>query len=348
MATRPVDETARRWRTVLPTLAAAVLAVLLLGACTLPPPPGNGPLRYRDTVFSSVDVSSGIPYGSAPDANGNPVTLTLDLYQPHGDAQTGRPAVVWVHGGGFCCGSSTNTDVAALSRYFAQLGYVAVSINYRLLSPTGCGGGGTPSATCVNAAIAAQHDAQAAVRWLRVNASTYDIDPNRIAIGGTSAGAVTAIEVGERSDDPGDSGNPGPSSAVGAFVSISGGFPSPFDSAFANSGDAGGLFFHGTADTTVPYSWAVSTAAALYNVHVPVVFEALQGAGHVPWAQYSTLFEQQSDYWMYYMLDLAHAAGQPSPAATAFDRDLGRYLRRNPTWRHLADRLRHRYERARQ
>ena len=39
-------------------------------------------------------------------------------------------------------------------------------------------------------------DAQAAVRWFRANASTYGVDPTRIGIGGSSAGAVTSVEAG--------------------------------------------------------------------------------------------------------------------------------------------------------
>ena len=41
---------------------------------------------------------------------------------------------------------------------------------------------------CAAAVFDAQHDAQAAVRWLRANAATYGIDPDRIAIGGESGG----------------------------------------------------------------------------------------------------------------------------------------------------------------
>jgi len=343
--TRLADGLRGRWRTRLAVVIAAGMATVTLAACTLPPPPGAAPLRYRDQVFSSVDVTSGIPYGSAPDNNGNPVTLTLDMYQPHGDTQTLRPAIVWVHGGGFCCGSSTSSDVVQLSNYFAKLGYVAVSINYRLLVSTGCGGNGTPSSDCFNAALAAQHDAQAAVRWLRANATTYGIDPNRIAIGGTSAGAVTSILVGERADDPGDSGNPGYSSAVGGFVSISGGLPTSVASSFADKSDAPGLFFHGTADQTVPYQWGVATAGALYNAGVGVVFEPLDGAGHVPW-QYAQQFEEQSDYFLYDVMDLAHAAGQPATAAKAFDRQVQRYVARHPKWLGFEQRLRRRYQPA--
>ncbi|MBA3263524.1 MAG: alpha/beta hydrolase fold domain-containing protein [Thermoleophilaceae bacterium] len=58
-----------------------------------------------------------------------------------------------------------------------------------------------PTPVCENGALEAQHDAQAAVRWLRANAATYRIDPTRIAIGGGSAGAVTSLLVDWHPED---------------------------------------------------------------------------------------------------------------------------------------------------
>src|SRR5689334_22595458 len=59
MTNQPVsDRTRRRWRPRIATLGAALITALSLCACTLPAPPGNAPLRYRDQVFSNVDVTS--------------------------------------------------------------------------------------------------------------------------------------------------------------------------------------------------------------------------------------------------------------------------------------------------
>jgi dienelactone hydrolase len=298
---------------------AAVLAVaLVVTGCTVPRPPGDSPLRYRDQVFSNVGVTSDLQYGSAPDASGNPVTLRLDLYQPTGDTQTQRPALVWVHGGGFSGGDKSNTVPVDVANTFAKQGYVVVSINYRLLAPPSCTS--NPSqGVCTTAALEAQHDAQAAVRWLRANASTYRIDPARIGIGGESAGAITATLVGLHSEDVGSSGNPGFPSTVGGFVSVSGGLP---QGVFASPGDAFGLFFHGTADPIVPHTWSEQTFANMINAGVPAWLEEQEGAGHVPWAQYRTLYLEQADYFLYIALDLGHAAGQPVSAAKAQARQL--------------------------
>jgi dienelactone hydrolase len=317
--------------------ALAVVAVTVASGCTVPRPAGDGPLRYRDQVFSNVQVTSDLQYGSAPDAQGSPVALRLDLYRPASDTQTRRPAAVWVHGGGFTSGSKTAANAVDAASTFARLGYVAVSIDYRLLAPPGCSA--NPSQpVCTTAALEAKRDAQAAVRWLRANAGTYGVDPARIGIGGTSAGAITATLVGLFSEDQGSSGNPGFPSTVGGFVSVAGGLPNGM---FAGAGDAWGLLFHGTADTVVPPSWSAVTAAKMLEAGVPAWLQQQEGAGHVPWAQYRGLYLEQSAYFFYLALDLAHAAGQPPTAARAVERQVERLSETSPA----LDRLMERYPR---
>ena len=311
--------------------ALALLSLLALAGCTLPAPAGTAPLRYRDAIFSNLTITSGLTYGSAPDLSGNPVTLTLDMYQPAGETQASRPAIVLVHGGSFVGGASTDSGVVKLANAFAQRGYVAVSINYRLLGDKEkCGQEDPPSQACVTAVLAAQHDAQAAVRWLRANARTYRVDPSRIAVEGTSAGAGTALAVAVNSGDPGTSGNPGYSSKVGAAVAISADFPHSLASSYFDPSDSPIQMFNGTADQVVPFPIAVQTAVDLYNAGVPVVFEPLQGAGHVPFSTDGPLMISQSVYFCYYFLDLAHSAGQPASAARAFDQQASALLRQNP------------------
>jgi para-nitrobenzyl esterase len=284
-------------------VVALALSTAVLAGCTVPRPPGDGQLRYRDQVFSGVAVTNDLTYGSATGINGTPETLKLDLYQPTGDAIAKRPAIVWVHGGGFTMGDKGSG--AGKATFFARLGYVAVSINYRLLSPVGCGGNPDPTPTCEQAALGAQHDAQAAVRWLRANAATYRIDTSRIAIAGASAGAVTSLLVDWRPDDPGDSGNPGPSSKVRAAVSVSGGAPT---NDYITSDDGPALFIHGTEDRVVPYQWPVQNAAGMYNLGILTVLEPIEGAAHGLQADYRALIDEQSDYFLYDTMDLQHAA----------------------------------------
>jgi acetyl esterase/lipase len=232
-------------------------------------PPGKAPLRYRDVVFAKVSVQRDVPYGSLSEQ-------TLDSYTPVGDRKRDRPALVWIHGGGFRSGSKSQANAAEAARAFAQRGYVAVSIDYRLLAAQGASQG--------EAALAARADAQTAVAWVRSHASKLGIDPSRIAVGGTSAGAATSLLVGTDG-----------TSRVRAAISISGYLPG---GSYTRK-DAPTLFFHGTEDPTVPYAGGKATANAMAAAGVPVVFETLAGAGHVPWAQYRNRFIVHSAYFLY-------------------------------------------------
>jgi para-nitrobenzyl esterase len=146
--------------------------------------------RYAADTFTNVTTTSNVVYGSNIKANGSAQSLTMDIYQPTGDVETARPLIVWAHGGSFLGGSSTDGDVVALSQAFAKKGYVCVSINYRL--------GLTPfdSTGAVKAVLRAVQDMKASVRFFykdKLTNNTYKIDTNNIFIGGSSAGAITAL-----------------------------------------------------------------------------------------------------------------------------------------------------------
>lgn len=295
------DPTAPRPVRAISILAALLVLGLAFGAASA----AAAKTRYKDPVFSGVTVTKNIAYGKAKGRDGRPETLRLDVYQPRGDRVSRRPAVVWIHGGGFSSGDKGSGPAPVLAKRFARLGYVTVSINYRLLLTTGCSGANGVAPECYDAALKDVQDAQAAVRWLRRNARSYRIDGSRIGVGGESAGAIMSVGVAALSKTPGTSGNPGYSSKVRAFVSISGGVPNGL---FIDRNTAPGLLFHGTKDNLVPYQWSLDTAAAMRKAHVPVVLKTLRGAGHVPWARYKALFESTSTSFLYRYLDARHAA----------------------------------------
>jgi dienelactone hydrolase len=135
-----------------------------------------------------------------------------------------QPAIVWVHGGGFAVGVNSMHGLAnTTGREFAERGYVSISVEYRI-DTTLIGTGARPPslcqwvqdnpapgdptwearrAQCQRNVLAAQHDVQAFVRWLRANAATYNVNPDKIVVAGFSAGAVTALNLAYRSDDIG-------------------------------------------------------------------------------------------------------------------------------------------------
>lgn len=131
-----------------------------------------------------VGVRTDIRYG---EANGKP--LLLDAYVPADSGGT-RPAVVMIHGGGWRAGDKASwADEAG---YLAQLGWVALSVNYRLDEPSSF--------------PAAVDDVRTAVRWVRAHAGEYGVDPQRVAAVGESAGGHLTALLATLGDGPLDDG----------------------------------------------------------------------------------------------------------------------------------------------
>lgn len=112
------------------------------------------------------------------------VRQTLDIYMPPGEAVRPRPAVLWFHGGGWRNGSKAGA--AERAPRLLQRGIVVVGVNYRYST---------------DERFPAQiHDCKGAIRWLRANAETYNIDPNRIGVWGASSGGHLAALAGTAGD----------------------------------------------------------------------------------------------------------------------------------------------------
>jgi acetyl esterase/lipase len=296
---------------------AVAVGVAGMTSCRTPPTGGGGTGgagRYRSRVFDTIQTTADIPYSTATGKNGLPQTLRLDIRRPAGDTNTKRPLFITAYGGAFIFGDKNIASDPAhvMAEDFARYGYVTAEINYRLLASGTCTGVNS-SASCENAALAGIFDGVAAVRYLRANAATYGIDPDRIAFGGDSAGGVMASGVGMAGNLPLDQqpaaqanrSTPGTSGQIQAFMALSGGSP---DTRFADADDAPGIYFHGTADTIVPYSYATTAANGLKAVGVDAKVVPYAGQGHVPWQANRADIEAQTADWFYTHLDLANAA----------------------------------------
>jgi len=151
--------------------------------------PAQAATLFKDPQFR-VKVVRNIQFGTAdvrqPTASKRP--LFLDIYQPEGDASSKRPAMIAIHGGGFLFGDKS--EMTNLCRELAARGYACFSINYRLVPDDPPGTSQDQYARTVMAAV---EDAHRATEWILANAAKYDVDPGRLFIGGSSAGAVTSM-----------------------------------------------------------------------------------------------------------------------------------------------------------
>ena len=102
--------------------------------------------------------------------------VPLRIYTPLDGGAADRPALIWVHGGGFRMGSVADPGTDAIARELcARAGAVVVSVDYRLA----VGGVCYPIP---------HDDVVAGIRWVRDHAGPLGVDPARISVGGDSAG----------------------------------------------------------------------------------------------------------------------------------------------------------------
>jgi acetyl esterase/lipase len=106
-------------------------------------------------------------------------SIRIRLYRP--EALDGPvPAMLWIHGGGFVMGDSEIDEVSNIA-VVRETGIAVASVNYRL-APR-------------HPFPAPLDDCYAALRWLHAEAKTLGVLPERIAVGGSSAGAGLAAGV---------------------------------------------------------------------------------------------------------------------------------------------------------
>ncbi len=152
------------------------------------PSPSGGtaavPIAPPPNKLFQVQVQSNVPYVQPTDG-----VRTGDLYLPQSAPVGQRPAVVILHGGTWSDGAKGQPGTVALARGFAQNGYVAFDIDYRLTGK----GGNYPGDV---------QDVKDAVAFLVANHARYGIDVRRLALVGAGAGAQLAMLVGYASNVP--------------------------------------------------------------------------------------------------------------------------------------------------
>jgi acetyl esterase/lipase len=260
------------------------LLLLLADSCfSLLAQQGAGPTIEKEIVYCKVDGKE----------------LHLDLVKPTGGIKP-FPFLIWLHGGGWRQGDRKDYHKAMLD--LARLGYAGASVEYRLAPAH-------KFPTQLN-------DIRAALAFLRQNAGKYELDANRIAVTGGSAGGHLSLMLGLA---PGITERT--SSCIRAIVDVSG--PTDFRSwtigkeaddllhksvgvdlngllaDFIGTSDRQDrrmlevspityvrkesppvLILHGTGDSWVPFQQAQALRDAMQKAGAPVKLVAFEGASH--------------------------------------------------------------------
>jgi acetyl esterase/lipase len=255
------------------SLLRCAVAAALVAALNVPLVSGQpGSARYRDVVFAEVVVSGPIPYRQAVNVTGALETLTLDLYQPAADTEARRPAIIWIHGGGFRPGNDKRQKyIVAVATEFAKRGFVSVAPDYRVRAEVG------PDR--MPALKDALEDCRAALGWVRAHAAEYRIDSSRIALGGGSAGGMIAVNLAAT-----EGRASGGTTGVFALVDLWGSPPPSLRVAEIGPAFPPTVIVHGTADELVPFSQSEQLAAELKAHGVAHELRAIAGAPHTPTA----------------------------------------------------------------
>ena len=224
-------------------------------------------------------------------------SLRMDIFLPR-SSEGARPVAVSLHGGGWSYGAKWNGQGLLAASELLKRGYVFASINYRL---------------------APRHkfpdqieDAKCAIRFLRAHAAQYQLDPQRIAALGSSAGGHLAALLGTTDASAGFEGSggwPDESSRVQAVVDMFGPADllygvqhgelwailahevfgsktseevlrraSPVN--YVSNDDPPFLLLHGECDGLVPLVQSELMEAALQKAGVPVELIVVKNAGH--------------------------------------------------------------------
>ena len=187
--------------------------------------------------------------------------LYMDIYLPKDDTMKQRPMVMFIHGGGFFIGDKRDNPIVLWCQHYAKMGYVAVSINYRM--------GFKPSKTSIErCGYSAAQDAHAAMRFLIHNKEKYRINPNYLFVAGSSAGGITTLnlafmrnanrpesaEGGLFNEDLGNIESSGNSlKETFKIRCIANMWGSVHDINMINNAKISIISFHGDADKVVPY-----------------------------------------------------------------------------------------------
>lgn len=256
-------------------LIIAFAVVLLAGCSTVvgkPTTPAPAPVHASFTVLRDVVYTPA----------GWPQALKADIYQPSGAGP--KPAVLLIHGGGWRA-PDRRAQMASIAERVAKRGYVVVNATYRF----------APEYIYP----APVDDLREALKWMRANATTYQIKPDQIAAMGYSAGGHLAAQLGVL-DGPANvrvqavvdgagptdlrkyrGGTLVPQFLGGSQAQVPQHYVVASPVTHVSKDDPPVFLYHGTWDALVPDDHSGDFKAALDAVGVQTEWFKINGRGHV-------------------------------------------------------------------
>jgi acetyl esterase/lipase len=120
--------------------------------------------------------------------------LELDLYEPAAPSPPeGRTLILYFHGGGFAEGSPKEPRYTQFMEKLAQHGFETAAVSYRLTMRGQSMGCDQQKQVKIAAFRSAVEDVWAATRFVLSHAAAWGVNPQRIALAGSSAGAEAVV-----------------------------------------------------------------------------------------------------------------------------------------------------------
>jgi acetyl esterase/lipase len=219
------------------------------------------------------------------------VELMMDIYKSDSAPRQPQPCLLFVFGGGFKEGKRDAEAYTLFFNYFADKGFTVVSIDYRLGMKGQKAPGVFNNKPLRNAIALAVADLYSATGYLLKNAEELHIDPSRIIISGSSAGAITVLQADyEKSDNHPSAGVLPESFRYAGVISFAGAIFSTEGVPSYTQPPAPTLFFHGSADKLVPYNrmrffsrgifGSKSLTKKFRSERYPYMFYSIENVGH--------------------------------------------------------------------
>jgi acetyl esterase/lipase len=219
-----------------------------------------------------IKIEKDIPFGEVVNFKGEKETLLLDVYKPVEGVLKNRPAILWMHGGGFRYGNDkTQRYIVEMATRFAKRGYVCISINYRVRE--------NPREDKSGTMKDALDDAMNGLNWIRINSEKLGIDKTKIVVGGGSAGGILGTNFCYREGNQSEQWD---KRGIVAFINLWGSPDDSWGKFTVDKNDPPMIIIHGTEDASVPFVNSEKLVKQLNKAGLKNKLIAIERAGHTP------------------------------------------------------------------